>query len=311
MTTDATYVTLQNAKGRWPDILRALGFDAKLFNRKQQACPMCGGEDRFQFTNRTGEGDYICRGCGAGKGMKLLMAFRQWDFRTAAQEVDKVVGTLPASKPLPAKPTSQITQADLKRLWARGQEITAEDPAGRYLAARGLKFGGMGEALRYVPALPHYGSKTIHPGMLAKFRDVTGATKQIQRTYLTEGGRKAPLEPNRMFMPGVMPAGGAIRLGGPREAMGVAEGVETALAAADRFLMTVWATTSAEMLQKWMPPPEALHITVFGDNDGSFTGQAAAYALAKRLVHEAAKAKITRTVEVRIPERPDSDWADA
>jgi putative DNA primase/helicase len=45
-------------------------------------------------------------------------------------------------------------------------------------------------------------------------------------------------------------------------------------------------------------------IHVFGDSDSSMTGQAAAYALARRLTREG------RKVQVHIPEQVDLDWLD-
>jgi len=45
-------------------------------------------------------------------------------------------------------------------------------------------------------------------------------------------------------------------------------------------------------------------VAIFGDCDESFTGQAAAYALARRLVADGV------SVVVRIPDTMGQDWAD-
>ena len=57
-------------------------------------------------------------------------------------------------------------------------------------------------------------------------------------------------------------------------------------------------------LAAWQPPPEAKRIIIFGDNDPNYTGQAAAYALAKRLRSD------ERVVEVQIPAEVGADWND-
>jgi len=64
----------RRAHGRWGEILRALGVDEKILNRRNQPCPLCGGTDRFQYTDKFGEGNYHCRSCGAGGGLKLAQA---------------------------------------------------------------------------------------------------------------------------------------------------------------------------------------------------------------------------------------------
>src|SRR5437588_4482615 len=63
------------AHGRWTEILRTLGVDEKVLNKRNQPCPMCGGTDRFQYTDKFGEGNYHCRGCGAAGGLKLLQGY--------------------------------------------------------------------------------------------------------------------------------------------------------------------------------------------------------------------------------------------
>jgi putative DNA primase/helicase len=182
--------------------------------------------------------------------------------------------------------------------------------ADRYLASRGIK-PVRHAALKWVASLNHAPTKTMMPALLAQFSDADGKPKQIHRTYLTDEGRKAPVEPCRMFMPGPMPKGGAIRLGAAAEVMGIAEGIETALSASQLHNIPVWATTTQGLMREWQPPEVAKLILVFGDNDGSFVGQAAAHALAQRLIEEAQRNKVEREVEVYIPPRKGTDWNDA
>jgi putative DNA primase/helicase len=111
-------------------------------------------------------------------------------------------------------------------------------------------------------------------------------------------------------MPGKIAQGGAIRLAPAAQALGIAEGIETALSAAILFDMPVWATTSEGLLKAWQPPQETKAVVIFGDNDANFVGQAAAYVLAKRLIDEARRDKRDLNVEVQIPGVIGQDWND-
>jgi putative DNA primase/helicase len=82
------------------------------------------------------------------------------------------------------------------------------------------------------------------------------------------------------------------------------------LSASALFDMPVWATTSANLMEKWQPPEVAKHITIFADNDLNYVGQCAAYTLAKRLVFETGRDKIERTVNVMVSPRAGTDWND-
>ena len=68
--------------------------------------------------------------------------------------------------------------------------------------------------------------------------------------------------------------------------MGVAEGIETALSASLLYQLPVWACCNQGLLRQWQPPEGCTHVTIFGDNDSSFVGQAAAYELAWRLARD-------------------------
>jgi putative DNA primase/helicase len=304
----ATKDTVARARGRWREILPALGIETAVLNGKNQPCPLCGGKDRFRFTNRNDEGVYFCGQCGAGSGLQLLQRFHGWDFSRAAHEVDRIIGNLP-SPSTEFYTTRSANPGACRRLYEASGPVIGADPVAVYLASRGLS-GPWPKALRHIPELRHNVSGTRQHGMLAVFCDASGKPATIHRTFLTGAGRKAEVEPVRMFMPGHVPNGGAIRLYPEAEMMGIAEGIETAMSAAALFGMPVWATTSANMMEQWQPPEIAKHVTIFADNDLNYVGQCAGYTLAKRLVHEAQRDRIERTVNVMVAPRAGSDWND-
>ena len=66
----------RRAHGRWTEILGSLGVEERILKKRNGPCPLCGGTDRFQYTDKFGKGNYHCRSCGAGGGFKLLQAAR-------------------------------------------------------------------------------------------------------------------------------------------------------------------------------------------------------------------------------------------
>ena len=55
--------------------------------------------------------------------------------------------------------------------------------------------------------------------------------------------------------------------------LGIAEGVETALAASIMFNVPVWAALNANRLKVWEPAEGVSEVVVFGDNDINSVGQ--------------------------------------
>ncbi len=299
MTRDKTR---ERARGRWLAILQALGVPAKLIDGKHQSCPRCGGKDRFRFIDYDGTGGYICTRCGAGSGFDLLMMLRGWDFRTAAAQVERIVGACAPDKKPPERDEA-MERAAMNRLWSMGKPLASDDASGRYLWQR-CRVTVYPACLRFVAKLQCAGAAEAYPAMLAKVTAPNDDPCTIHRTYLTSNGGKAPVEAPRRMMPGVIAKGAAVRLTLPAAVLGIAEGIETALSATELTGISCWAALNASMLRTWEPPKSVTRVVIFADNDKKFTGQAAAYDLAHRLSTKG------YDVDVRVPGGAGEDWND-
>ena len=299
------------ARGRWDYLLPAFGIGPEFLTGRHGPCPLCGeGKDRFRFDNKQGEGTWFCSQCGPGDGVSLVMKFCGLDFLEAVAQIKvKVEGAPPPKAAKPGRPADD-QRASMNAIWNGAQPLRHGDVVCRYLESRGIRIHWQRD-LRFHPGARYYakpGDKTytLAPAMLAKVRGLDGTPVNVHRTFLTEDGQKAPFEEVRKLMGGPMPHGSAIRLGDPVEhVLGVAEGIETAMSASMMWNIPVWALINAENMQTWSPPPGVTEVFVFGDNDETFTGQAAAYALAKRLT-------VANRIKsaVHIPLCVGTDWND-
>lgn len=287
------------AKGRWRGILPEFGISPTSLTGKHCPCPICGGRDRFRFDDKNGVGDWICNSCGSGDGVMLVTQATGLPVKDVLAKVKAMAGTVEA-RPVKERDTAKELQA-IQSLWERAQRPSDSGPVQAYLNSR-LRRPWRSNAIREVMDCWDAGTQTRMPAMVACVRDPAGDLVNCHITYLTEHGDKVA----RRVMPGTLPDGCCIPLwphkGG---VLGVAEGIETAMAAADLFGMPVVSAINANRLAAWEPPQGVTEVFVFGDNDESFTGQAAAYNLARRL-----KLKNQLRVHVMVPEAIGADWAD-
>jgi len=303
-------------RGRWRYLLPGFGIEATFLTGRHGPCPLCqGGKDRFRFDDKDGDGTWFCNSCGAGDGVKLVMLKTGLDFKEAVKEIEKrVQGAPPPSKQRPTR-TDDDRRRAMNALWSEAQPIRCGDVVWRYLTGRGmpdplcitdLRDLRHAPAARYYPNPKDRSSSILLPAMLAKVRDADGRPVNIHRTFLaSDGSGKAKVDEPRKMMDGRLPRGAAVRLGEAAMEMGVAEGIETAMAATVLYGIPVWPLLTADNLAAWSPPEGVGALWVFGDNDLTFTGQAAAYALAKRLT--LAKRPMCA---VHIPAGLGQDWND-
>jgi putative DNA primase/helicase len=298
--------TSRAARSKWRGILIELGIPAEFLTGRHTACPICKeGRDRFRFDDREGRGTWICNQCGAGTGMDLAMKFLEEPFREVAARIDQVIGNVKAETPKPPIDPERRTQL-LRAIYLQTSAVAPGDPVDLYLRSRGIALDAFPEALRYAPRLED-GAGGVHPTMVACV-GVYGAPKYsaMHRTFLRRDGLGKAAIPKPRKALGRMPDGACVQLSGftPGQALGIAEGIETALGAGLYFEMPVWSALNTTMLEKWSPPDGCTEVVVFGDNDASNAGQDAAEVLRQRLVAKGIN------VAVRIPPRPGTDWLD-
>lgn len=196
----------------------------------------------------------------------------------------------------------------LTKLWGECRPLVPGDAATLYLKGRG--FGGvwpLPACLRFHPALRYRhddGSTTTHPGMVAPLMGAGGELLALHRTYLTRDGRKAQVPTVKKLTPAAgLLAGACIRLAEPaRGVLGIAEGIETALAAWCASGLPVAAAYSASNLTAWRWPSAVQRVVIFGDQDEA--GRKAAQALRDRV------RAAGLSCNVMTPNDEGADWCD-
>ena len=294
-------------------------------------CPVHGGKDGFRLFGDVQEtGGGICATCGAfPDGLALLGWLKGWRFPEVVEAVAGALGngapTTPAKRQasarrrLPSRSEKGNQAERIARLWAESHDPAdaRAGPLRTYLQRRHLDPNGLEpDAVRMHPSLGYWEEGRYvgrFPAMLARVVDPDGETQTLHRTYLSWDGVKAPVCSPKKLMPcsgGVPLAGGAIRLFRSGQELGIAEGIETALAVRRATGMPVWSAVCASLMSRFEPPTAVGRIVIWADRDVSGAGDAAARALRERLLARGID------VTIRLPDGPipsgakGVDWAD-
>lgn len=321
----------KEAEGNWSFIFGALVPDLGPAMEKighHVSCPVHGGKNGFRlFPNFHQTGGGYCNTCGPqSNGFALLAWVRGYAFRDAVKEVaqwvrgDKALPAPIKRAPIAPPKVEDFTKARnaIQRDWAASMPIRGTIGEA-YLASRGIFPENIPPTLRFhqgIKYFQHVNGKDLEdlgtfPCLLAPVKDKDGLILTIHRTYLSPTGGKAPVPDAKKMMAKCGYLGGsAIKLYQPRDVLGVAEGIETALAARAISRMPVWSCVSARLLELVDIPESVRHVVIWADLDVSRTGEKSADVLAERCIKQG------KTVEVLIPKMaipPDAkgvDWLD-
>lgn len=152
-------------------------------------------------------------------------------------------------------------------IWRSSRQIDGTQ-AERYLAGRGIDASRIDRSqLRFHPRLPHPAGGYFE-ALIARVSNVDGKGVGIWRIFLGDGPKgRAPVKPNKMGLG--LSAGCAVQLGGVAEDLGIAEGIESALAACELndFSFPVWPTLSTEGMRSFVVPAGVLRLWIFRDLD--------------------------------------------
>lgn len=197
-------------------------------------------------------------------------------------------------------PRSAPPNRNALRLWREATTL-AESPAASYLARRAIETGT--PELRFHPQMPlgPKGQVQFLPAMVAAVRNDQGILA-LHRTFLdVDSGCLAQFERPRRALGSL--GTGAVRLGRPRgDRLGLAEGIETALSAAQLFGVPCWATLGNERFGQVTIPESVRELHLFVDNDA---GGDLAEARAR-----AAYGIEGRRIVAQRPRRVGFDWND-
>lgn len=315
--TDQVKLYSQN---RWAAILRDVGrISSDYLTGRHGPCPVCGGKDRFRFDDKDGLGTWICNQCGAGDGFRLLQLCTGMSFSKVLNNVSQYLGIASggASRPAEELPRSQPGKADAskqrnsERTWDESIPIAQGDPVHIYLTEeRGLRLIQPPNDLRYHRSLPYWEDGQDlgkWPAMVARISSPANAIVNIHRTYLTPDGKKAFGKKSKKLMPvsaaGAM-KGAAIRLYPAGEMLGLAEGIETAIACQLSTGIPTWAAISAGLLSQVVVPESVRCIVLFADRDANGKGQTAAEDAAARFISKGLRVKLL------LPPASGEDWLD-
>lgn len=213
--------TVKQACGHWPRILPALG--VTVIKNRHQACPVCGGSDRFRFDDKEGRGTWFCNQCGAGDGLKLVEKVFGVTPSEAAGKVNAVTGNLPPVVPEVTAAAEAETEADRKAaatLAVRLMEKARPATGNAYLTRKGFP----GRECLTLTTLHKTGGVTYRAGdVVVPLYDDSGALVNVQ--LINAEGLKRTLKGGQV-------KGACHILDGKKEAgkrLWIAEGYATAL----------------------------------------------------------------------------------
>jgi len=247
-----------------------------------------------------------------GDVISLIQRSRRCDFPAALDWARAFLGASPDptrrdTRPAPpAAPDDAEREQQALQLWHEADESIAGTPGETYLLSRGIRPERLPPRTGVTwPAALRWHAKT--GALLVAVNDAeTGLIRACQRIFLAADGTPKRRPDGSKIKLALGPiTGRAVRFGwysDPAGRWAIAEGCETALAAAQLLGIPCWASLGAANMPRIVPPTWARKVTICADHDE----------VGRRVAQEAARRLRERGLQVRIimPFRERADAAD-
>jgi DNA primase len=312
---DAAFaVTMQKVRDRFPisGVASKAGVNLTRAGDEWKGCCPFHSDRSPSFTIFADDRRAHCFGCGwSGDVVDFITSAYRVKLREAVGMLDGGALAELEQQRAPAKP-----KRDMRPVAQRIVDRTAPiegTPAAVYLRSRGITID-LPHTLRFArlapPKIEGNGLLAANgpnplPCLVAVVTGASGALMGLQRTYLTEDGRKAAVKateadrkPKVKYSLGNV-IGGSIQLGAPSASMLVCEGLEDGLTLAQGLGRSVWVAAGTSMMPSMAFSPITRAIVIGADRNAP--GEAAA--------QKAAKAYTAAGLAVRIM-RPTVPFAD-
>ncbi len=255
--------------GVWRETLESYGIELGI-KGKGCPCPICGGTDRFTFDDKRGQGNWLCRRCGAGGGLLLLS---RWLGRTTHETaVLLLTGEMPDTSAARVRMQRRVEQESKKRSAAKKmaqhlvntRTVLYDHPYLERKGLSGIACDAIGVAMRGRDGVDYPAGKIL---MVPVMRD--GAAINVQTINY---------ECTKKFIHDGAITGGSHTLQGDdsKPLVAVCEGFATALTVRMVTGLTCVVAFSAGNLVHVAPRVEAEHpgkaVAFFADHDESGAG---------------------------------------
>ena len=233
-------------------------------------------ENTPSFRVNDTKGAYNCFGCAAhGDVLDFIMAIEGLHFMSALRWLEGSAD-LPTADPADRARDERIEREaraaaiiDAQSQWRTARSIVGS-PAELYLRSRGI-IQPVPPSIRF-GRVPAWRNKKTgvdgrrFPALIAACQDVDGKVVGVQRIFLTEEGRKAPMANPKLSLGKVH--GCALRLGPPAREIRLCEGPEDGLSIRQKHPgPSVWVSLGTGALPFIELPDEVEDVTIMGDNN--------------------------------------------
>lgn len=127
-----------------------------------------------------------------------------------------------------------------------------------------------GCALKAHAGAPYYSNGAYigrYPALLAEVRDINGELVTVHITYLQDNRKLSDHQPRKLLSSTTGRTGCAVQLVPAGPVLGIAEGIETALAAGRILGVPVWAALNTSLLSNFEPPKDVQRLVIAADRD--------------------------------------------